>query len=287
MNSAAQLEERGYYNELQQLVETMYEENDNTKVTLVTHSLGGPISLYFLNRIVNQQWKDTYIYSYITLAGAWSGGAGVTFTMLSGAPPFTFLETQIGIPKVISLYRGYSSFYHLLPRASVWNDTILIRTLNQNYTASASDYQQLFIDAGFFEGYAQFLDSENGINLSAPNVPTYCFYGLGFPTPVTFVYGNGLNMPPTSFIPDDGDNRINRQGLEVCRRWQGMNGGYTFNRTVFQGSDHSGIIRDESVLQAIDSIVRVPISGAMSRSNPRIYQISLSISIMSFTIMMF
>ena len=83
-----------------------------------------------------------------------------------------------------------------------------------------------------------------------------------------FEYNNGLNSPPTGFITDDGDNRLNLQGLEICRQWEGMNGGYTFNRTVFQRSDHSGIIRDESVLQTIESIVRVsvPDSGAISHS---------------------
>ena len=41
----------------------MYKENGNTKVTLVVHSMGGPVSLYFLTKVVNQQWKDTYIHS--------------------------------------------------------------------------------------------------------------------------------------------------------------------------------------------------------------------------------
>ena len=68
-----QLKQRGYYANLKQLVETMYEQNNNTKVTLVVHSMGGPVSLYFLANMVNQQWKDQYIHSYVTLAGAWNG----------------------------------------------------------------------------------------------------------------------------------------------------------------------------------------------------------------------
>ena len=69
--STEQLNQRGYYTALKQLVEQMYKENNNTKVTLVAHSLGGPVSLYFLTSIVTQEWKDTYIDSYIPLAGAW------------------------------------------------------------------------------------------------------------------------------------------------------------------------------------------------------------------------
>ena len=250
----------------------MYQENGNTKVTLVVHSYGGQVSLYFLNRIVNQQWKDTYIHSYIPLAAAWSGGAGIDFVLLSGSPPFSFLETQIGISRVISIYQYTPSFYYLLPRASIWNDTVIVRTSDRNYTASTSDYQQLFTDAGIPDGYSQFLDSEKAIDLSPPSVTTYCFYGLGIPTPLTFEYGDGFNETPTDYTSDDGDGLVNRQGLEVCRQWEGRNGGYMFNLTIFQGVDHSDILRKETVLQTIASIaqLQVPTSSAFPLSTLQI-----------------
>ena len=244
-----------YFTKLRQLVETMYAENGNTKVTIAAFSFGAQISLYFLNRIVSQEWKDTYIHSYVTLGGSWYGGVGIVFTLLSGPFQPEFLETQIGIPRVVSLYRNYPSFYSILPRASIWGDTILVRTPNRTYTAR--DYEQLFTDAGFPEGYSQFLDSESSIDLSAPNVPTYCFYGSGIPTPVTFLYRNGLSMPPRPIAAGDGDGRVNREDLEICRRWEGVNGGYKFNSTVFPGVNHASTIRDEAVLQTVESIVEI------------------------------
>ena len=271
-----------YFRKLQQLVETMYAENDNTKVTITAFSYGAQVSLYFLNRIVSQEWKDTYIHSYVTLGGSLYGGVGIIFTLLSG--PFTpeFLETQIGIPRVVSLYRNYPSFYSILPRASIWNDTILVRTANRSYTAS--DYEELFADAGFPNGYAQFLDSEGSVDLSAPNVPTYCFYGsLPQQTPLVLIYGNGLTMAPTGFMFGDGDGRINQEDLEICRRWAGMNGGYTFNRTVFPGVNHSGSIRNEAVLQAVESVIRIQISSAVSPVPTLwLYHVAMFVSVMSF-----
>ena len=62
----------------------IYETNGNRKVTIVVHSMGGPVSLYFLTGIVSQEWKDTYIHSYVTLAGAWSGGNEFLATLVSG-----------------------------------------------------------------------------------------------------------------------------------------------------------------------------------------------------------
>lgn len=269
-----------YFRKLQQLVENMYAENDNTRVTLTAFSFGAQISLYFLNRIVSQEWKDTYIHSFVTLGGSWYGGVSIIFTLLSGPFKPEFLEEQIGVPRVLSLYRNYPSFYYILPRASIWKDTVLIRTPNRTYTAS--DYEQLFADAGFPEGYSQFVDSDSGIDLSAPRVPTYCFYGSGIPTPVTFFYDNEFNnsMP---IMGGDGDGRINRQDLEICRQWDGMNGGYSFNRTVFPGVNHSSSIRNEAILQRIDSIVRIQISGAVSpMPTPWFYQVAVFVSVMSF-----
>ena len=68
-----QLNQRGYYANLKQLVETMYKQNNNMKVTFIIHYMGGPVSLYFLANVVDQKWKDQHIHSYVTLAGAWDG----------------------------------------------------------------------------------------------------------------------------------------------------------------------------------------------------------------------
>ena len=233
----------------------MYEQNGNTKVTIVVHSMGGPVSLYFLTRIVNQEWKDTYIHSYIPLAGAWSGGNAILPSLLSGPISNTDLDMAVGIQELRDLYRTFPSFYLLLPRAVAWNDTVLVITPTRNYTAN--DYQQLFADAGYPQGYTQF--TEIDMQRPAPNVPTYCFYGIGVLTPMTVIYDDGFpNTQPTMIIPGDGDNAVNKPSSEICLQW--ANSGYPFNRTVFQGVDHGAILTDVSVLQAIGSIVGAPVN---------------------------
>ena len=245
-----QLNQRGYFAALQKLVKLLYEQNDNTKVTLVVHSMGGPVSLYFLTNVVNQEWKDTYIGNYITLAGAWSGSNGGIRTLLSGPPKNAFPKIDFR-----SLYRTLPSFYYLLPRVSVWNDTAIVITPTRKYTAS--DYQRLFTDAGYPQGYTQF--SGAGMEWPAPNVPTYCFYGLGHPTPMTFVY-HGTEFPnaqPT-VLNGDGDGTVNQQSSEVCLRW--ADSSYPFKRTIFHRVEHVAIVSDTSVLQAIGTIVGAPVN---------------------------
>lgn len=232
----------------------MYEENDNTRVTIVVHSMGGPVSLYFLTNFVSQKWKDMYIHSYVTLSGAWSGGNGVLSGLLTGPIPLNQVEEPIGREGSRDVYRTFASFYLLFPRASVWNDTVLVVTPTQNYTAN--DYQDLFTDAGYPQGYTQF--SEIPLDWPAPNVDTYCFYGLDVLTPMTFEYGNGLGELPTGTDFGDGDGTVNRPSSEVCLRWSSMSNDYVFNRTTFSGVNHSAIIFDDTVLQAIESVVLIP-----------------------------
>ena len=52
------------------------------------------------------------------------------------------------------LFRSFQSTYYLLPRASLWKDTVIVETPNHKYTAN--DYESLFRDLGFPEGYDMF-----------------------------------------------------------------------------------------------------------------------------------
>ena len=66
----AELQE--YYQDLKKLIEDTYEMNNQMKVTLIVHSMGGPTMHYFFIH-QSQSWKDKYIDSIIGLSGAWGG----------------------------------------------------------------------------------------------------------------------------------------------------------------------------------------------------------------------
>ena len=57
-----------YNLKLKKLVEDTYSGNGNKKITLMSHSLGCPYTLVFLNA-QTQAWKDKYILQWIPLAG--------------------------------------------------------------------------------------------------------------------------------------------------------------------------------------------------------------------------
>lgn len=233
----------------------MHQQNGNTRVTLIVLSMGAPVSHYFLTRVVNQEWKDSYIHSYISLAGAWAGLNGVVSALLTPLPTsnFLFYPIQSSVEELRSIFRTFPSYYFLLSRASVLNDQLLVVTPTRNYTAH--DYEQLFTDVGYPQGYVQFREYEV-LNFSPPNVTTYCFYSLGIPTPETFVYDVGFPNSQPTIINGEGDLAVNRASLEVCLRW--ADSAYPFNSTVFQGVDHVGFLTNPRVLQAVGRIVGAP-----------------------------
>jgi lysophospholipase-3 len=65
-------ENQQYFVDLKALIEQTHADNDGQPVIIIAHSMGGPMTLQFLNQ-QSQDWKDKYIKSMVTLSGAWGG----------------------------------------------------------------------------------------------------------------------------------------------------------------------------------------------------------------------
>ena len=57
-----------YYSRVKDLAETMYKDNGNAPVTLMSHSYGSPVTQYFLTTVTDE-WKKKYIKQWVSLAG--------------------------------------------------------------------------------------------------------------------------------------------------------------------------------------------------------------------------
>jgi lysophospholipase-3 len=62
-----------FYQNFTKLIEDTYYVNNGTPVMIIAHSMGNPVTLYFLNNYVTQQWKDKYIRIFVSLSGVWGG----------------------------------------------------------------------------------------------------------------------------------------------------------------------------------------------------------------------
>ncbi len=267
-----ELQRRGYYDDVKALIETMYRESGNKKVTVVVHSMGGPIFLHFFTQsgVVSQAWKDKYIGNFITLSAAWAGGNEDLQAEISGLglinnrPDdifgfFGFLKDYIR-ETLKPILQSFQSTVFLLPAPSVWGSKVLVTTPTQSYTAN--DYQRLFNDAGFTDGYSMYkVIKKVNKDFPSPNIPTLCFYGTDVDTPWSFHYSKsfpaGADEDPTVTM-GNGDGSVALPSSEVCLRWKNNNGGHSFRSRVFSGVDHVQILKDGGVLTEIRTAVGAP-----------------------------
>ena len=243
----------------------MYVQSEGKRVTLVAHSMGGPVSLYFLNPengIVSKDWKEKYLHAYVTLSGAWGGSLLTVREIISGyalglLPSNTTLERVLGdlldiILRPIS--RTQESGVWLFPDPYVFKSTKIVTTPTKSYTAN--DYKRLFDDIEFQTGYSMYNGTEK-INKSfpGPKVPTHCFWGLKTETPLSYHYD--IEFPvPAGYDPkytnfSDGDGRVNNITSEVCLQWA-----ETVEHKTFDGVKHGDMIKNNAVLVAIADVVK-------------------------------
>ena len=108
-----------YFTNLKALVEDTYIKNNKTRVILLSHSLGCPYTHFFLSKM-SQDWKDTHIKVWVTIAGAWAGTAKLMRIYAS--------VTSLGLPDVVveplnlrPVLRTYESSAFLLPSKDFWD----------------------------------------------------------------------------------------------------------------------------------------------------------------------
>ena len=255
------LKRLGYFEAVKKEIEDMYTQSGNTKVTVVVHSMGGPVSLYFFTSgIVTQQWKDTHINAYITLSGAWAGAGEALGGIVSGSVVnihFKLIQSLIG-GLIVPFIRSLESMWWMLPNPDVWGDTeVVVTQPHRNYTVC--DYEQLFRDIDYAEGILKFNEVKD-INkgFPAPNVSTHCLCGVGTPTPMHYYYNHDFpHLAPDHIDNTDGDGTVNVKSLEVCLRWKESS--YGFQSKTFEGVDHGDMVKNETVFDEIAKIIGIDV----------------------------
>ena len=218
------------------------------KVTLVAHSMGGPVTLYFLNHVVIQEWKSLFINAFVPLSAAWAGGNGGLITFVSQIS----VENNAYLKEFTSSFPTMSSAVWLLLNPHVWRKQVLITTPTKNYTAL--DFSRMFVDINRKDDIRRFEHSLaiNG-DYPAPNIPVYCFYGVNISTPESFKYGSKF---PETFLNTtfgNSDGAVNSVSSEVCLRWSKQRP--TFECRTFP-IEHVHMVSNSTVLDAIYKITK-------------------------------
>ncbi|KAJ8958547.1 hypothetical protein NQ314_006386 [Rhamnusium bicolor] len=229
-----------------------YEENNKTSVIIIAHSMGGPMSLYFLNT-QSQSWKDKYIKRIITLSGVWGGSVKAikVYAIGDDLGSYVLRESVMREEQITS-----PSLAWLLPSKLFWKpDEILVQTEKKNYTIN--DMQDFFKGISFPDGWEMRKDTEPyQLNYNPPGVEVHCLYGVNVNTVEKLYYkpGTWLDGYPT-LIYGDGDGTVNRRSLEGCRHWQSIQKQKVFTKELTK-IDHLQILHDKSTLDYITGLIK-------------------------------
>jgi len=241
-----------YFQRLKKLIEDTYGASNNTKVVLITHSLGGLTTSTFLHT-VSQQWKDKHLHAWVSAAGVFGGAVKEVKVLVShgidNLPDF--ISSRLVQREVARTIMGN---YFMLPSYPLWGkDEILVRTPNVNYTLG--NFEQLFADMGVKDGVEKWATVRNASYIGDPGVKTYCFNGKDIPTSASFYYENQKDFPDEipETVPGDGDGTVPARSLQVCHKWDS-----TVQVTEYSGSDageHDKVIANKEFIKSVIELI--------------------------------
>ncbi|KAE8747732.1 hypothetical protein FOCC_FOCC005555 [Frankliniella occidentalis] len=244
-------EHQEFFKAFKVLVEETYNMNGKKAVILIAHSMGGPMTLVFLQQ-QSQKWKDQYIRAFVTLSGAWGGSVKAlkVFAVGDDLGSYVLRESILREMQITS-----PSLSWLLPSPLFWKESeVLVQTGNKNYTIN--NLKAFFDDINYPLGWEMRKDVEPySLNFSPPGVEVHCLHGFGVDTVDRLVYKSG-KFPdgyPT-FINGDGDGTVNKRSLEGCLHWASQQKKKIYHQT-FPKVDHMGILRDTKVLEYLQQLI--------------------------------
>lgn len=245
-------ENKDYFLQLQKMIEEMAEKA-REPVVLIAHSMGNMYTLYFLNQ-QPQIWKDRYIKAFISLGAPWAGVAKTVRVVTSGDNNRIPVISPL---KIRFQQRTAVSTTWLFPYAHTWPTTkVLVQTPNYNYTVM--DYQRLYQDIGFEDGWMMRQDTESLVSdLTPPGVETHCLYGSGIPTPEGFQYSNKFPDVEPNVVTGDGDGTVNLISALQCKRWMGKQK-YNVTLKELPSNEHVAMLANLTTVDYIKKVLFSP-----------------------------
>ncbi|XP_061399219.1 phospholipase A2 group XV-like [Musca vetustissima] len=240
-------EHKQYFIDLKKLVEDTYEQNEQTPITFITHSMGSPMTLVFLQQ-QTLEWKNKYVARQISLAGAWAGSVKAlkVFAMGDDLDSF-FLSGKILRAEQIT----NPSTAWLLPSPLFWkSNEVLVKTPSRVYTMA--QLEQFFDDIDYRTGWEMRKDTLHyTLNFGAPGVELHCLYGDGLDTVERLEYKkDDIAGETPKLIMGMGDGTVNRRSLRACNYWNGYQSA-NVSTMALSGVDHMGILEHQTVINYI------------------------------------
>ena len=243
-------EQAKYFDQVTKLIEDTYTKNGNKPVILLTHSMGSTMMLYLLNH-KDQAWKDKYIRCQISLSGVW---AGTVRAMKVFAVGDNLGSGVISIKALKREQRTSPSLAWLMPNLDFWSsDEILLKSDNLNITKA--NFEDFYKGLNASDGLEMWKDTKNLIkDLTPPGIELFCLYSYDVATTEQLIYHKFPESNPVK-KSGDGDGTVNIRSLKACENWSGKQF-QPVKTKAFRRLDHQGILKDPSVIQYVQDLVK-------------------------------
>ncbi|KAI1293510.1 Phospholipase A2 group XV [Halotydeus destructor] len=236
--------------DFKRLIEETFYMNGNKPVYLVSKSMGGLYTLYFLSR-QSQAWKDKYIKGFVPIAAPW---AGSSFILTGIAQGDNFDLHSVKAEDFRELVRTFSSTFGMLPSPETFTKESLVSLSGKNYTAKDND---AILDLYGIQYAKNMYKDCRALSdeLPHPMVDVYCIHGSGHDTIEGLIYASEEQFPGhPSFNYGPGDGTVNLVSLEACQRWSSVTK-YKFNYAVVEGATHGTVLSDNRTLDLLNRIL--------------------------------
>lgn len=216
-----------FFTNLKHLIEQVYLDNSQQKVTLWAFSFGPTFTLAFMHRM-SPAWKDKYINWFVASSPAWGGTPSALLSYVNGAipvkptPPIFTREVSRVTPSFMWTFPRQGTD----PTVSYTQRDLLMVTPGKNYTAF--DMDELLKDIGMESQIPQRQYLAEEIDLAAyaaPGVNTIVTYGFDIPTAQTAHYdqdfqGSDSQFKVAQYDYESGDGLVPLRSSVRGSLWQ-------------------------------------------------------------------
>lgn len=205
-----------YWQDVKELVEKAYTLNEQSKVSLVGHSLGGYFVHYFLSNVTTAEWRNKYIESAILVAPSFGGAGTVVEQLWNGKVSFL---RNLGLNDEVEakLSSSVGALYVHLPNVNVFGEnTVFIDEDGKEF--KARDVEGILRNNGKFRETPEIYELNKEFShqkIEALDVPTVIVYNDALKTTM------GYNLQKKEKLRSKGDSVVNAEGFHhACNDWK-------------------------------------------------------------------
>ena len=232
------------YPKLKNLIEEAYVNSGEQQVVLASISYGAPFGQNFLVEFVDEDWKDKYIDSWISMSGVFNGAPMVVRQLITGMPGYgiPWVDTKV----LRDSMRNWPALAWLVPGlVEGGDDRVVTYTESHNYTLS--EVSTLLADGGAGEAADMINKSEGMLTDADPGVKVYCWYTNNIPTEYAYAAVDAGSEPEIFYGMGDGTGDLH--SLNRCDDWNDV------EITLFDGLAHSAFMGNETVTEMLVELV--------------------------------